>query len=144
MRSSILQGILAIEGCVVEISARGEARPGPAHGKAAWDILLAALPVFAHREHPALLGEAYKKDSSACPKAVPRARSVRWSVVRRFCLGLSVGGILRPAGWGVLKVLLAAVGCGVEEAIGVGERFGAAGVSRLAVEDGVLQAEEDA
>src|ERR1700730_11592465 len=57
---------------------------------------------------------------------------------------LSVGRLLRPGGRRVLKVLLPPIGGRVEEAIGVGERFGAARVRRIRVEEVVVEAEEDA
>jgi hypothetical protein len=53
----------------------------------------------------------------------------RWSAVGGRCRGLSVGGVLRPAGGRALKGLPPTVGCGVE-AIGVREGFGAASVGR--------------
>ena len=49
-----------------------------------------------------------------------------------------------PSAGRVFEGLLAAIGCGVEEDMGVRQGFGAAGVGRVGVEDGVVQAEENA
>ena len=57
---------------------------------------------------------------------------------------LSVGRLLRPTGGRVLKVLLPPVGCRIEKAVGVLERFAAARVHRIRVENVVVEAEEDA
>ena len=71
------------------------------------------------------------------------ARHLR-TVVRQTCLDLSVGRLLRPTGGRVFKVLLPPIGCRVEEAIGICERFAPARVDRVGMENVVVEAEEDA
>ena len=57
---------------------------------------------------------------------------------------LPIRRLLRPSGWRVFPILLPAVRRRVEEAVGVGEPFRAAGVGRVGVEHLVVDAEEDA
>src|SRR5580700_3065723 len=61
----------------------------------------------------------------------------------RGLMALTIGRLLRPTWRRVLKILLPPVRRHIEQSAGVRERFGAACVDRIGVEDLVAKAEEN-
>ena len=79
-------------------------------------------------------------EDKAPPPSNPIRQSDGGAEIFDLQLKLSVGRRLRPAGRRVLKVLLPSIRCRVEESVGVRERFGAARIRRVSVENVVVGA----
>jgi hypothetical protein len=107
--------------------------------------------VLANRERMVADPVGWPEDETKLYIACPACRRVSVHSKADLCpecdqsvVRLRIRRLLRPTGGRVFKVLLPPVGCRVEEAVGVRERFGAARIYRVRMENVLIEPEKDA